>query len=223
MSQNSMTMNDKSVLSGTNPGNSSGGSNPSDNKQPMDPERRFWVGTACVTGGVVGAGVALPLVGSFAPSGRARAAGAPVEVDVGDIPVGEMRTVEWRGKPVWILHRSPEMLQSLKATDSEVADPNSERPGYTPAYAQNQWRSRKPELLVTVGICTHLGCSPTPQLAGGAGLDSGGFSCPCHGSTFDLAGRVYKNKPAPDNLEVPPYQYLSDNRIIVGVDEDNKA
>src|SRR5690606_24927490 len=169
------------------------------------------------------AGVAVPLVGSFAPSGRARAAGAPVEVDVGDIPVGELRTVEWRGKPVWILHRSPQMLESLKTADAEVADPNSERPGYTPAYAQNQWRSRKPELLVTVGICTHLGCSPTPQLAGGPGLDGGGFSCPCHGSTFDLAGRVYKNKPAPDNLEVPPYQYLSDTRIIVGVDEDNKA
>ncbi len=222
MSQNSMTMDDKKVMGGTNPG-STGGSEPPNSKQPMSPERRFWVGTACVAGGVVGAGVAVPLVGSFAPSGRARAAGAPVEIDVGGIPAGEMRTVEWRGKPVWILHRSPEMLQSLNVTDSEVADPNSERPGFTPAYAQNQWRSRKPELLVAVGICTHLGCSPTPQLHGGPGLSEGGFSCPCHGSTFDLAGRVFKNKPAPDNLEVPPYQFLSDSRIIVGVDEDNKA
>jgi len=222
MSQTSMTIDDKDVVGGTNPG-STGNSGQPGGKQPMDPERRFWVGTACVAGGVVGAGVAVPLVGSFAPSGRARAAGAPVEVDVGNIPVGEMRTVEWRGKPVWILHRSPEMLASLKDADSEVADPNSERPGFTPEYAQNQWRSRKPELLVTVGICTHLGCSPTPQLNGGPGLTDGGFFCPCHGSTFDLAGRVYKNKPAPDNLEVPPYQYLSDSRIIVGVDEDNKA
>lgn len=222
MSQNSMTMDDQNIMGGTSPG-SSGGTEPPNQKKPMDPERRFWVGTACVAGGVVGAGVAVPLVGSFAPSGRARAAGAPVEVDVGNIPVGEMRTVEWRGKPVWILRRSPEMLEGLKATESLVADPESDRPGFTPEYAKNQWRSREPELLVAVGICTHLGCSPTADLKGGPGLAEGGFFCPCHGSTFDLAGRVYKNKPAPDNLEVPPYEYLSATRIIVGVDENNKA
>ncbi len=157
-----------------------------------------------------------------------RAAGAPVEVDVGDIPVGTMKTVEWRGKPVWIIHRSPEQIAGLKTQDALLADPNSKRPGFTPKYAENEGRSRKPELFVCVGICTHLGCSPTShfETGGGGGMGAswqGGFLCPCHGSTFDLAGRVYKNKPAPDNLEVPPYQYLTDSRIIVGVDEDNKA
>ena len=164
----------------------------------------------------------MPLVASFAPSGRARAAGAPVEVDIGSIPVGELRTVEWRGKPVWILHRSPEMLESLKDTNSEVADPDSDRPGFTPPYAKNTWRSRKPEYLVAVGICTHLGCSPNLAPEAVPGLPAnweGGFFCPCHGSTFDLAGRVFKNKPAPDNLEVPPYQFLSDTRLIIGVDD----
>ncbi|MGE4339897.1 MAG: ubiquinol-cytochrome c reductase iron-sulfur subunit, partial [Pigmentiphaga sp.] len=151
--------------------------------------------------------------------------GAAVEVDISELKPGERVTVEWRGKPVWILHRSPEMLETLNTTNSEVADPDSERPGFTPPYAQNAWRSRKPEYLVAVGICTHLGCSPTANLAPtpGPGLPAnwdGGFFCPCHGSTFDLAGRVFKNKPAPDNLEVPPYQFLSDTRIIVGVDDD---
>jgi ubiquinol-cytochrome c reductase iron-sulfur subunit len=139
-----------------------------------------------------------------------------------------MITVEWRGKPVWILKRTDEQLASLKVTDAEVADPNSDRPDYTPTYAKNEYRSRKPDLLVCVGICTHLGCTPTPHFEKGsaAGMPAdwpGGFLCPCHGSTYDLAGRVFKNKPAPDNLLVPPYQYLSDSRIIVGVDEDNKA
>lgn len=197
-------------------------------RKPMDAERRFWVGTACAAGGVAGLGVAVPFVSTFAPSDRARAAGAPVEVDIGDLAPGEMRTVEWRGNPVWILRRTPAMLATLKPLDGEMADPYSERPGYTPPYAQNEWRSRKPEYLVAVGICTHLGCSPTPHLKAGPqpSLPSnweGGFLCPCHGSTFDLAGRVFKNKPAPDNLEVPPYEFLSDTRIIVGVDENNKA
>ncbi len=226
MSQNSMTL-------GSGEHDNSASATPDNplgphNKRPMDPERRFWVGTACAAGGLVGAGVAVPLVGSFAPSGRARAAGAPVEVDIGSIPVGEMRTVEWRGRPVWVLHRSPAMLETLKDTNSQVADPNSDRPGFTPAYAKNEYRSRKPEYLVAVGICTHLGCAPTAVLAAqpGPGLPAdwqGGFFCPCHGSTFDMAGRVFRNKPAPDNLEVPPYEFLSDTRIIVGVDEDNKA
>lgn len=139
-----------------------------------------------------------------------------------------MKTVEWRGKPVWIIHRSPEQIAGLKTQDALLADPDSKRPGFTPKYAENEGRSRKPELFVCVGICTHLGCSPTShfETGGGGGMGAswqGGFLCPCHGSTFDLAGRVYKNKPAPDNLEVPPYQYLTDSRIIVGVDEDNKA
>lgn len=227
MSQNTMTFDGRAPLDG---GNAEKEVNPlgPQNKQPLDPQRRFWIGTAAVAGGVVGVGVAVPLVGSFAPSSRARAAGAPVEVDLGAIPPGEMMTVEWRGKPVWIIHRTPEMLATLNKTNSEVADPDSNRPGFTPPYARNEWRSRKPEYFVAVGICTHLGCSPTPHLtpAAGPGLPAdwkGGFFCPCHGSTFDLAGRVFKNKPAPDNLEVPPYQFLSDTRIIVGVDEDNKA
>jgi ubiquinol-cytochrome c reductase iron-sulfur subunit len=195
---------------------------------PPDPSRRFWVTTACALGGVAGVATAVPFVSTFAPSAKARAAGAPVEVDVGDIPLGQMITVEWRGKPVWIIHRSKEQLAGLKENDALVADPESKRAGFTPKFAENEWRSRKPELFVCVGICTHLGCSPTPHFApgGGDGLPGnweGGFLCPCHGSTFDLAGRVFKNKPAPDNLEVPPYQYLTDTRIIVGVDEDHKA
>ena len=195
---------------------------------PSDPSRRFWIGATCAAGGVAGAGFAVPLVSTFQPSERARAAGAPVEVDIATMQPGEMRTVEWRGKPVWLIRRTKEQLDSLKVTSSEVADPASKRPGYTPKYAQNQWRSRKEELFVAVGICTHLGCSPSPYFKPGAQPSlpdnwEGGFLCPCHGSTFDLAGRVFKNKPAPDNLEVPPYQYLSDTKIIIGVDEDNKA
>lgn len=195
---------------------------------PSDPSRRFWIGATCAVGGVAGAALAVPFVSTFAPSDRARAAGAPVEVDVSTMVPGEMRTIEWRGKPVWLIRRTKEQLADLKGNDAELADPNSNRPGVTPIYAKNEWRSRKPEMFVAVGICTHLGCSPSPKFAMGAqpGLPSnwdGGFLCPCHGSTFDMAGRVYKNKPAPDNLEVPPYQYLSDTRIIVGVDENNKA
>jgi ubiquinol-cytochrome c reductase iron-sulfur subunit len=196
---------------------------------PPDPSRRMWVTTACAVGGVAGVATAVPFVSSFAPSEKARAAGAPVEVDVSNIPLGSMITVEWRGKPVWIMHRTPEQLAHLKGLDAELADPDSDRPGYTPDYAKNEYRSRKPELFVCVGICTHLGCSPTPALSAGPqpGLPSdwqGGFNCPCHGSTFDLAGRVFSNKPAPDNLEVPPYSYSADGtRITIGVDENNKA
>lgn len=195
---------------------------------PSDPSRRFWIGTTCAMGGAVGVATAVPFVSTFAPSERARAAGAPVEVDISTLTPGEMRTVEWRGKPVWVIHRTKEQLKSLTEDTAELADPNSNRPGYTPPYAKNEWRSRKPEIFVCVGICTHLGCSPTPKFQTGPQPSlpnnwEGGFLCPCHGSTFDMAGRVFKNKPAPDNLEVPPYQYLSDTRIIVGVDEDNKA
>ena len=128
---------------------------------PPDPSRRFWVTTACAVGGVAGVATAIPLVSTFSPSEKARAAGAPVEVDIGDIPVGTMKTVEWRGKPVWIIHRSPEQLAGLKTQDALLADPDSKRAGYTPKYAENEGRSRKPEIFVCVGICTHLGCSPT--------------------------------------------------------------
>jgi ubiquinol-cytochrome c reductase iron-sulfur subunit len=170
----------------------------------------------------------VPFVSSFAPSERAKAAGAAVEVDISALKAGEMQTVEWRGKPVWILKRTPEQLESLKKTDSQVADPKSLRKPdeLTPEYARNEYRSRKPELLVAVGICSHLGCSPTAKLQPGAQPSlpddwQGGFFCPCHGSMFDLAGRVYKNKPAPDNLEVPPYMFLSDSKLLIG--EDKKA
>lgn len=195
---------------------------------PPDPSRRFWIGATCAVGGVAGAALALPFAGSFAPSEKAKAAGAPVEVDISAIGPGEMRTYEWRGKPVWVMRRTPEQLASLSKVNDELADPDSERPGYTPPYAKNEWRSRKPDVWVGVAICTHLGCSPTPKLEAGAQPSlpndwEGGSLCPCHGSTFDMAGRVFKNKPAPDNLEVPPYQYVSDTRILIGVDEDNPA
>lgn len=196
---------------------------------PPDPSRRFWVASACAVGGVAGVATAAPFVASFAPSDRAKAAGAPVEVDISTIAPGQMRTVEWRGKPVWIMHRTPEQLKALPAHDKDLADPQSNRPGFTPAYAKNEYRSRKPEIFVCVGICTHLGCSPTPEFqpGPGPGLPSdweGGFFCPCHGSIFDLAGRVYSNKPAPDNLEVPPYVFSADgSHVTIGIDEDNKA
>ena len=191
-----------------------------------DPSRRAWVGTACAFGAVGGVAAATPFVASFAPSERAKAAGAAVEVDIGGIKPGEMATYEWRGKPVWVLRRTPEQVASLKKTDAKVADPQSKRnpDELTPEYARNEYRSRKPELLVAVGICSHLGCSPTPKLAPGAQPSlpddwQGGFFCPCHGSLFDLAGRVYKNVPAPDNLEIPPYTYLSDTKLLIGEDE----
>lgn len=196
---------------------------------PPDPSRRFWVTTACTVGGVAGVATVVPFVSSFAPSERAKAAGAPVEVDVTAIAPGEMHTVAWRGKPVWVLHRTPEQIKNLKKNDPYLADPNSDRPGFTPPFAKNEYRSRKPEYLVVVGICTHLGCSPNPVFAPGPhpGLPAtweGGFLCPCHGSMYDLSGRVYKNVPAPDNLQVPPYVFADDGRtLIVGVDKKPQA
>ena len=194
----------------------------------IDSGRRTWIGIACGAGAVGTVATAVPFVASFSPSERAKAAGAAVEVDISALKPGEMQTVEWRGKPVWIVKRTPEQLEGLKKTDSQVADPQSQRKPdeLTPEYARNEYRSRKPEILVAVGICSHLGCSPTAKLQAGAQPSlpddwQGGFFCPCHGSTFDLAGRVYKNKPAPDNLEVPPYMFLTDSRLLIG--EDKKA
>lgn len=191
---------------------------------PQDPSRRFWLGTACAVGGVAGVATAVPFVASMTPSDRAKAAGAPITVNLSVIPPGTMVTAEWQGKPVWILHRTPEMIEGLKKIDNFLADPNSERPGFTPEYAKNPFRSRKEQWLVVVGICTHLGCSPSPRFAtGGAeGMPAdweGGFLCPCHGSLFDLAGRVFKNQPAPDNLLVPPYYFVDDNTIMVGLEQ----
>jgi ubiquinol-cytochrome c reductase iron-sulfur subunit len=200
------------------------------NEKQVDSGRRVLLGATCLAGGAVGLGTAGALVSTFQPSEKAKAAGAPVEVDIAGMAPGEMKTVEWRGKPVWILKRSPEMVASLKKTDGEVADPKSERdPGaLTPEYARNEHRSIKPEFLVAVGICSHLGCSPTSKFAEGAQPNlpdnwAGGFLCPCHGSTFDLAGRVFKNKPAPDNLEVPRHMYMSDTHLIIGKDEKGEA
>ncbi|MCP5271730.1 MAG: ubiquinol-cytochrome c reductase iron-sulfur subunit [Burkholderiaceae bacterium] len=191
----------------------------------LDRSRRTWIAITCGAGAVGGVATAVPFVSTFTPSERARAAGAPVRVDISALQPGEKMTVEWRGKPVWILRRTSEMLESLKKTDAQVADPNSDRTQYpTPEYAKNEWRSIKPEYLVAVGICSHLGCSPSDKLQPGAQPSlpddwQGGFLCPCHGSTFDLAGRVFKNKPAPDNLEVPPHMYLSDTTLLIGEDK----
>jgi ubiquinol-cytochrome c reductase iron-sulfur subunit len=191
----------------------------------VDASKRTWLIASSCAGVVGGAFTAVPFISSFQPSERAKAAGAPVEVDISALQPGEKLTVEWRGKPVWILKRTPAMLQTLKKANAEVADPNSQRKAYpTPDYAMNEYRSIKPELWVGVGICTHLGCSPSDKFQTGAQPSlpddwQGGFLCPCHGSTFDFAGRVFKNKPAPDNLEVPPHMYLSDNRLLIGEDK----
>jgi len=186
--------------------------------------RRLLVATAAA-GGVAGVAVAVPFVASMLPSERAKAAGAPVEVDISKLAPGQMMTVEWRGKPVWIINRTKEQLESLAKLSDKLADPKSAK-NMQPDYARNETRSIKPEILVAVGICTHLGCSPTEKFKTGAesGIDGdwqGGFLCPCHGSTFDLAGRVYKSKPAPDNLEIPPHMYLGDAKLVIG--EDKKA
>ena len=194
----------------------------------VDNGKRTWIIASSCAGVVGGAFAAIPFVSSFQPSERARAAGAAVEVDIGNIKPGEKLTVEWRGKPVWIVRRTPEQVAALPKVDALLADPQSARKPdeLTPEYARNEARSRKPEYLVVVGICTHLGCSPSDKFQAGPQPSlpddwAGGFLCPCHGSTFDMAGRVYKNKPAPDNLEVPPHMYLSDSRLLIG--EDKKA
>jgi ubiquinol-cytochrome c reductase iron-sulfur subunit len=194
----------------------------------VDTSKRTWLIASSCAGAVGGVAVAVPFVSNFSPSERAKAAGAAVEVDIANIKLGEKLTVEWRGKPVWIVRRTPEQLEALKKVESQLADPESQRKPseLTPEYARNQARSIKPEFFVGVGICSHLGCSPSDKFQMGPQPSlpddwQGGFFCPCHGSTFDMAGRVYKNKPAPDNLEVPPHMYLSDSRLLIG--EDKKA
>jgi ubiquinol-cytochrome c reductase iron-sulfur subunit len=197
--------------------------------QQVDRAKRTWLIASSCAGVVGGVATAVPFVSTFSPSERAKAAGAPVEVDISGIKPGEKLTVEWRGKPVWIVRRTPEQLAGLKKTDPQVADPNSDRTAYPiPAYAKNEARSIKPEYLVVVGICSHLGCSPSDKFQAGPQPSlpddwQGGFLCPCHGSTFDIAGRVFKNKPAPDNLEVPRHMYLSDTRLVIGKDEKGEA
>lgn len=195
----------------------------------IDASKRTWLIASGCAGAVGGVATAIPFVSTFQPSEKAKAAGAPVEVDIGALQVGEKMTVEWRGKPVWILKRSPAQIAELPKLDSLLADPQSKRnpDEFTPEYARNEGRSIKPEVLVVVGICTHLGCSPGDKFQPGPQPSlpdswEGGFLCPCHGSTFDLAGRVFKNKPAPDNLPVPPHMYLSDTRLLIG-DDKKKA
>jgi ubiquinol-cytochrome c reductase iron-sulfur subunit len=195
---------------------------------PIDSSKRTWIITSACAGAVGGVATAVPFVSTFQPSERAKAAGAAVEVDISALKPEEKVTVEWRGKPVWIIKRTPEQLAELPKLDSQLADPKSERKPseLTPEYARNEARSIKPEIFVGVGICSHLGCSPSDKFQPGAQPSlpddwKGGFLCPCHGSTFDMAGRVFKNKPAPDNLEVPPHMYLSDTRLLIG--EDKKA
>ena len=184
-------------------------------------KRRTLTNTTAVIGAVGAGFVAVPFLASWAPSERAKTAGAPVEVDISKLEEGRLVTVEWRGKPVWIIKRSEQNLKDLTSLDGDLRDPASEN-DQQPEYARNPTRSIKPNVVVMVGICTHLGCSPTyrPDLAA-ADLGSdwkGGFFCPCHGSKFDLAGRVYQSVPAPLNLEIPPHFYKSDRTILIGED-----
>jgi ubiquinol-cytochrome c reductase iron-sulfur subunit len=194
--------------------------------QKIDSSKRTWIIASACTGAVGGIAAAVPFVSTFQPSERAKAAGAAVEVDIAGMLPGEKKTVEWRGKPVWIVRRTPEQLATLSAVAPSLADPDSKRKQdeLTPAYARNEARSIKPEYFVAVGICTHLGCSPSDKFQLGAQPSlpddwKGGFLCPCHGSTFDMAGRVFKNVPAPDNLEIPPHMYLSDSKLLIGEDK----
>ena len=197
-----------------------------ENKNGTNGRRRFLVAATSVAGGIACVAWATPFVMSMMPSERAKAAGAPVEVDISKLEPGILLTVEWRGKVVWVLKRTPDMLASLAKLEVQLADPKSERE-MQPKYAQNATRSIKPEILITEGVCTHLGCSPifrkdiAPADLGADWL--GGFFCPCHGSKFDLAGRVYKNLPAPTNLIIPPHTYLSESLLLIGADSKEAA
>jgi ubiquinol-cytochrome c reductase iron-sulfur subunit len=183
-------------------------------------KRQFLVVATAVVGAAGAAAAAIPFVGSMLPSERAKAAGAPVEVDISDIAPGQIKTAEWRGKPVWIIHRTDEMTAELPKHNAQLSDPKCEVTSQQPSYCKNADRSIKPNLGVIVGICTHLGCSPSAKLEAGGDMGEnwvGGFYCPCHGSKFDLAGRVFKGSPAPTNLVVPPHSYIDDNTLILGV------
>ena len=191
-------------------------------QQKVDKSRRNLVVATTVAGGAASLGAAVPFVASMMPSERAKAAGAPIEVDIASIAPGEIRVFEWRGKPVWVIRRTQEMLESLKKAAANLTDPAS-KASTQPEYAQNDYRSRKPEVMVVEGVCTHLGCSPqirTAEAKAEMGADwAGGFYCPCHGSKFDMAGRVFRGAPAPTNLPVPPYTFLSDSTLLIGDDK----
>lgn len=200
-----------------------------ENEKP-DPKvnsaRRNLVVATSAVGAAAGLGAAVPFVASMWPSERARAAGAPVQVDLSRVAPGELAVIEWRGKPVWVLRRTPEMLASLKAAEPRLSDPGS-KASDQPKYAQNEYRSAKPEIMVMEGVCTHLGCSPQLKAAEAKaemGSDwPGGFYCPCHGSKFDYAGRVFRGAPAPTNLRVPPYTFTTETAMVIGEDEKAKG
>ncbi len=197
------------------------------NPDAVNPQRRYFLIGASVVTGAIGAGfAAVPFVGSWSPSAKARAAGAPVTIDISKLRPGEMLgpTPAWRGKPVFVVYRGEGAVASLERDNPELADPASENTDMQPEYAQNPWRARRPEIGIYLGLCTHLGCSP--KYYGEVKPEpfdpdwQGGFFCPCHGSRFDLAGRVVSGVPAPDNLEVPPYQFVSDSVVVIGLDEE---
>ena len=197
----------------------------SDQKKVDQSRRKFLLTATSVTGAVGLSALGVPFVSSMTPSEKAKAAGAAVEFDVTKVKKGELKTTEWRGQPVWILNRSDEMLSTL-IQETQLADPKLKVTSQQPKYCQNATRSLKSNILVVVGICTHLGCSPSPKLNPKGDMGSnwqGGFFCPCHGSKFDLAGRVYKGSPAPTNLVVPPHRYLNDQTLLIGEDPKEKA
>ena len=184
--------------------------------------RRFLIGATSVVGGVGVIGAAVPFVASWNPSAKAKAAGAPVKASIGKLEPGQRMTVEWRGKPVWVIRRTQEMLDNIEKLGDDLRDPQSNEP-QQPDYIKGVFRATKPEYAIIVGICTHLGCSPqfVPEVKPQEFDENwvGGFFCPCHGSRFDLAGRVFKGVPAPKNLEIPPYRYLDDETVVIGEDE----
>ena len=190
-------------------------------------KRRFLTNATTVVGSIGAIAVTIPFISSLSPSAKARAAGAPVEVDISKLEVGQLLTIEWRGKPVFVFRRSEETLSALANLKTELRDPHSEELGQQPSYCKNDLRSIRQDLMVLVGICTHLGCAPTyrPELAPeDLGPDwQGGFFCPCHGSTFDLAGRVYQSVPAPTNLVVPPHYFINDNKLLIGTEKMGAA
>jgi len=194
-------------------------------QEKVDKTRRNLVVATSAVGAAAGVGVAIPFAASMLPSEKAKAAGAPVEIDITRLAPGEMQVIEWRGKPVWVIRRTPEMIESLKKVAPQLVDPDS-KSSTQPDYAKNEVRSEKPEWMVMEGVCTHLGCSPQMKPADAKaemGADwAGGFYCPCHGSKFDLAGRVFRGAPAPTNLVVPPYT-LSETKLVIGEDKENKG
>ncbi|MBB5412386.1 ubiquinol-cytochrome c reductase iron-sulfur subunit [Paraburkholderia sp. RAU6.4a] len=201
-------------------------------EERVDGSRRNWLVATTVAGGIGGVAVVVPFVSSFAPSEKAKAAGAPVEADISGLKPGDMMTVAWRGKPVWIINRTDRMLADVQKADSQVADPHSLNPFSMPLpdYCNNEFRSRaeNKHLLVAVAVCTHLGCTPTPRFQEGPQPNlpddwPGGFLCPCHGSTYDMAGRVFKNKPAPQNLDIPRFMFTSATALVIGKDEKGEA